>query len=132
MSRYKVSINGKTFQVVVEDMGEDQDTGGTKVPRVLKNKPASTDTKTGGGMGSPEGAEGIQVVAPLSGSIFSLSVSSGEDVTKGQVLLTLEALKMENEILSPESGTVMNIMVNTGDAVNTGDVLMIIKGTQGV
>ena len=129
MHKYKVTINDKIFEVVVEDMGGGQDAGKTVVqPSPEKEgKAAPLAAEAGKGSSPSDLNDGVQVMAPLSGSIFSLLVKPGERVNKGQALLTLEALKMENEILAPESGNVSSILVNTGDVVNTGDLLMIIK-----
>ncbi|HBL35988.1 MAG TPA: hypothetical protein DDZ55_04175 [Firmicutes bacterium] len=60
----------------------------------------------------------------MGGTIMQINVKTGDRVSKGQVLLTLEALKMENEIVAPHDGTVGQIFVKPKDAVNTGDALL--------
>ncbi len=133
MNKFEVTVNDKTFQVTVEKIEENQG-----AERAIMSSSKKEDDKVESFVKKAKENpspfdidEGVHVTAPLAGSIFSLSVKTGEKVSRGQVLLTLEALKMENEILAPESGTVLSIMVDAGDVVNTGDALMIIKGTQG-
>ena len=71
---------------------------------------------------APAGADVVK--APMPGNIVSISVSEGASVKKGQVLLVLEAMKMENEIVSPRDGVVSSILVSKGASVNSGDGLI--------
>ena len=71
--------------------------------------------------------EGIPIKAPLAGTIFKFHVTVGQSVAKGDVLIILEAMKMETEIRSSEPGIVADILVNEGDSVAVGDNLMILK-----
>lgn len=134
MNRYKVTVNGKTFEVLVEETGRcgEQTVASQVKTGSVEAAPSSMETKADLNPKAPVAAGGIQVTAPLSGSIFSLAVKPGEEVSKGQVLLTLEALKMENEIVAPESGKVESILVQIGATVNAGDLLLTIRETQGV
>ena len=66
----------------------------------------------------------MDVKSPLSGKILSINVKVGDRVKKGQVLLVIDAMKMENEILAPADGAVKNINVSVGLTVNPGDVLI--------
>jgi len=66
----------------------------------------------------------VDVKSPLSGKILSINVKVGDRVKKGQVLLVIDAMKMENEILAPADGAVKNINVSVGLTVNPGDVLI--------
>ena len=71
------------------------------------------------------GAAGaVSVKAPMPGNILDVKVSAGASVKAGDVLVILEAMKMENEILAPQDGTVASVNVNKGDTVNSGDVLV--------
>lgn len=72
------------------------------------------------------GGKGI-VIAPIPGSIIALNVKEGDSVTKGQPILKMEAMKMENEITAQNDGTVSAVYVKEGDAVNQGAKLMIIS-----
>ncbi|MBQ9857981.1 MAG: biotin/lipoyl-binding protein, partial [Oscillospiraceae bacterium] len=67
---------------------------------------------------------GEEIQAPMPGNILDVKVSNGQSVTKGQVLVILEAMKMENEIMAPHDGTITSVCVNKGDVVNPGQVLV--------
>ncbi|MBQ3479472.1 MAG: acetyl-CoA carboxylase biotin carboxyl carrier protein subunit, partial [Clostridia bacterium] len=71
---------------------------------------------------APAGAEAIK--APMPGNINAVNVSNGQSVKKGDVLVILEAMKMENEIMAPRDGVVASVNVTKGATVNTGDVLL--------
>ena len=66
----------------------------------------------------------VTVKAPMPGNILDVKVAAGASVKAGDVLVILEAMKMENEIVAPQDGTVASINVNKGDTVNSGDVLV--------
>ncbi len=70
------------------------------------------------------GAAPVAVKAPMPGNILDVKVAAGASVKAGDVLVILEAMKMENEIVAPQDGTVASINVNKGDTVNSGDVLV--------
>ena len=72
------------------------------------------------------GAGGEQVAAPMPGTILSVNVQSGSAVKKGEVLMILEAMKMENEILAPRDGTVVSVSVSKGSSVQAGESLCVI------
>ncbi len=73
----------------------------------------------------PPGAAGaVTVKAPMPGNILDVKVAAGASVKAGDVLVILEAMKMENEIVAPQDGTVASVNVNKGDTVNSGDVLV--------
>jgi biotin carboxyl carrier protein len=67
------------------------------------------------------------VSAPLPGTILEVAVREGDSVTAGQVLVIIEAMKMENEITSPQSGIIAQVLVSKGASVNTGDVMLVIR-----
>ena len=67
--------------------------------------------------------EGVKVNAPMPGKILSVKASAGQAVKKGEVILILEAMKMENEVVAPQDGTVASINVAAGDSVEAGAVL---------
>jgi oxaloacetate decarboxylase alpha chain len=72
---------------------------------------------------STDAAGSIKVESPMAGKILAVKANVGQSVKRGEVLLVLEAMKMENEIVAPEDGTVASINVAAGDAVETGQVL---------
>ena len=69
---------------------------------------------------------GFNVTSPLPGNILQIKVQNGQSVKAGDVLIIIEAMKMENEVLAPQDGTVKQILVNKGAVVATGDVLVVI------
>ena len=68
----------------------------------------------------------ISIYAPMPGTIFDIKVAVGDNIKSGDVLVILEAMKMENEIMAQNAGKVLSINVNKGASVNSGDVLVAI------
>ena len=118
MPKFRVTIEGRSYEVNVEAMD------GTESPEPTQEKPTQAKP-TGGtqGGGVPAGKE---VKAPLAGAILSVFVKKGDTVKKGQVLLTLEALKLENEITAPQDGTIA-FVVAEGSSVDIGQALAVIN-----
>jgi biotin carboxyl carrier protein len=120
MQYFKVTVNGKVYEVSVEEVVQGN-TGVTAAPSASAPAPAPAAA-------SQEVAVGEKPLpAPLGGTILQINVQPGDKVKKGQVLLTLEALKMENEIVAPEDATIGQIFVKPKDAVNTGDPLLSLR-----
>ncbi|MDI3538644.1 MAG: glutaconyl-CoA/methylmalonyl-CoA decarboxylase subunit gamma [Bacillota bacterium] len=130
MRKFRVTVNGETYEVEVEETGVPsvaapaaQVAAPAAAPQTTPaspSKPAAPAAKP-----APKPAAGAgSVKAPMPGNILSVKVKPGDQVKSGQVLLTLEAMKMENEIMAPRDGTVKNVFVNPGQSVNTGDVLV--------
>ncbi|MFW7948757.1 biotin/lipoyl-containing protein, partial [Klebsiella pneumoniae] len=105
---YTVEVEGKAFVVKVSDGGD--------VSQLTAAAPAPAAA-------APAGA-GTPVTAPLAGTIWKVLASEGQTVAAGEVLLILEAMKMETEIRAAQAGTVRGIAVKAGDAVAVGDTLM--------
>ena len=72
---------------------------------------------------APSAGEGEKVTAPMPGTILDVKVAVGDSVSKGQVIMILEAMKMENEVVAPQDGTIASINVAAGDSVEAGAVL---------
>ena len=119
MNKYKIKVNGKEYEVEVEQIGGDPVvTAATPKAAPAATAPAaSTAPKKQGTVGS------TKVTAPMPGTILGVKVAVGDSVEKGQTLLVLEAMKMENEIAAPEAGTVSSIDVETGMSVESGQLL---------
>lgn len=129
MKKFNISVNGKTYEVEVEEVG------GVSAPvaAVPKAAPAHKAAPAAPKVAAPApkpaapapaGAESI--TAPMPGKIMSIKVKQGQTVNAGDLILTLEAMKMENEIFCGDGGTVKEIRVQEGAAVNPGDVLVVI------
>ena len=114
-SVYSVNVNGQTYVVQVSEGGDIsniQPAAGTEAS-------AKTDTKAAAKNSEP-------MLAPLAGNIFKVSVSVGQKVVEGEVLIILEAMKMETEVKASRTGTIQSIKVAEGNAVSVGDELLTI------
>lgn len=119
MKNYTITVNGNVYDVTVE---EGASTGAVSAPAAPKAapkaaaapaaKPAATGT-TGS----------VKINAPMPGKIVDVKVKVGDAVKKGQTVLVLEAMKMENDIVAPEDGTVASINAAVGSAVEAGETI---------
>lgn len=115
MKNYTITVNGNVYDVTVEE-GTGSTAGAAKAaaPKAAAPKAAA-----------PAGAQGVvKVNAPMPGKILKVNVNAGAAVKKGDVLLVLEAMKMENEICAPQDGTVATVECAAGDSVESGKVLV--------
>ncbi|EKL2074426.1 biotin/lipoyl-binding protein, partial [Salmonella enterica] len=110
---YTVEVEGKAFVVKVSDGGD--------ISQLTAAEPAASSAPVQAV--APAGA-GTPVTAPLAGNIWKVIAAEGQTVAEGDVLLILEAMKMETEIRAAQAGTVRGIAVKSGDAVSVGDTLM--------
>lgn len=135
MKKYKITVEGKTYEVEVEEMGKGAvvplsaaSSKPTPAPSASETKPASatSDTKEQSkpAVASADSIPGEKLPAPMPGTILSVSVSAGQSVKKGEVLLVLEAMKMENEIVAHKDGVINGVFVQKGSSVNAGDPLV--------
>ncbi len=118
MKKYRIKVNDKVYEVEMEEItGEEA----TTIVESEKQNPVNTEPKS-----APEApvAGGTAVDAPMPGTIVSIAVKPGDKVKTNQLLLVLEAMKMENEIVSPAEGTVLTVNVTKGQTVNPGDSLV--------
>lgn len=127
--KYKLTLNGRTYEVEVEMakpmmMQEFQSYApapaapATPAVEVVPSAaPAAAPAVTGAGE---------QVDSPMPGTILKVNVTAGQAIKEGDLLVILEAMKMENEIFAPKGGTVSQVLVEKGASVNTGDVLVVI------
>jgi biotin carboxyl carrier protein len=129
--KYKVTLNGKTYEVEVEK--------GKAILldeyEALAPAPAAAAAPVAAPAAAPvvaapaapvNLAAGETVAAPMPGNILRIDVNQGDVVKSGQVLVILEAMKMENEIVAPKDGTVAQIVTSKGAVVDTGSPLVII------
>lgn len=120
MKNYRITVNGTAYDVAVEELG------GSAAPA---SAPAAAPVAAAPAAAAPAapapsaGAGSITVTAPMPGKILAVKASVGQAVKKGDVVLILEAMKMENEVVAPEDGTVASIDVAVGAAVEAGDTL---------
>ncbi len=143
--RFKVTVAGETYEVDVEEIPENgsstgtaevqkdsspQISSGSKNSATKENKTASRDNDgekdTGGGASKNETTNG-QVEAPMAGTVLELKVGEGDEVSEGELIMILEAMKMENEVYAPTGGSVKNILVSEDQSVDASDPVMTIE-----
>ena len=116
MKNYKVIVNGTAYEVAVEEISAaDVNTAAAPAPAAPAAAPAPAAPAAA--------ANGEKVTAPMPGTILDVKVTEGQTVKSGDVLVILEAMKMENEILAPCDGTVAGLSVTKGAAVESGAVI---------
>ncbi|ATW24351.1 acetyl-CoA carboxylase biotin carboxyl carrier protein subunit [Candidatus Formimonas warabiya] len=133
MKKFKVVVNGETFEVEIEEVGGSPATAPStpaanavasapkaSAPQPEAPKPAAP--KPAAPKPAPTGAAN-EVTSPLPGTVLNISAKEGQTVNSGDVVLIIEAMKMENEIVAPEGGTIISIPVKKGDSVQAGDLL---------
>lgn len=121
MKNYTITVNGNVYDVTVEEGAAG---AATSAPKAAAPKAAAP--KAAAPKAAPKAAAGqgsVKVNSPMPGKILSVKTSVGQAVKKGEVLMILEAMKMENEVVAPEDGTVASIDVAAGDSVEAGVVL---------
>ena len=122
MKNYTITVNGTPYNVTVEE-------GGTSASAPVASAPApaaapAAPAPQAAPKAAPAAAGSVKVDAPMPGNILDVKVSNGASVKAGQVLVILEAMKMENEIVAPQDGTVASINVNKGDTVKAGQTII--------
>ena len=143
--RYVVKVNGKEYDVEVEKLGGPYASlsrstayvqgvpvsvapvAPATTPAPVSAAPAPAPAPTPAPAPAPASSGGVEVISPMPGKVFKLVAKPGEQVSEGQVVMILEAMKMENEIVAPQAGTVDAILVKEGDLVETDTVLATLK-----
>ena len=130
MKMFRVVVNGSEYKVGIEELMEEN------TPQLVQERAAAPPRKT-----QPQPAPKAQppaaradatssagiIAAPMPGTVLQVAVGIGDNVTKGQTLLVLEAMKMENEIMAPADGVVSELNVTKGISVNAGDILVVLS-----
>ena len=127
--KYELTLNGRTYEVEVELaepmlMQEFQayaPAPAAPAAPVVEAAPSAAPAAAPAVTGAGE-----KVDSPMPGTILKVNVAAGQTVNEGDLLVILEAMKMENEIFAPKGGTVTQVLVEKGASVNTGDVLVVI------
>ena len=128
--KYKVTLNGRTYEVEVEHgkamlLDEYEAIAPAPVAAAPVAVAAAPAAAAPAAAPAVTGA-GEAVTAPMPGNILKVNVNVGDAVKEGQVLVVLEAMKMENEIMAPKNGTVTQVVVSKGSTVDTGAPLVVI------
>ena len=123
MKRFNITVNGKAYDVAVEEL----DANAAPVAASPAAAPAaSAPAPAPAAVPAPTAGAGEAVNAPMPGTILDVKVNNGDSVTKGQVIMILEAMKMENDIVATCDGTITSLLAKKGDQVNSGDALATI------
>lgn len=124
MRKFMINVNGKSYEVEVEEVGGVATSAPAAPVAAPAAAPAPVAAPAAPKAAAPSGSEGaIKVTSPMPGTILRTCANVGDKVTKGQPIVVLEAMKMENDIVAPEDGTVSSINVTNGQSVNSGDVI---------
>ncbi len=131
MRKYLVNVNGTSYEVMVEEINGAIPAAPVAAAPVAPaapviSAPAAPVAAPAVPAAPVSAACGETISAPMPGTILSVSVKQGDTVKKGQVLMVLEAMKMENEIVSPKDGVIASVSVCAGTSVNTGVALCVI------
>lgn len=116
MKVYKIKVNGKSYKVEVEAIDE---VAATEAPKKEEKKEEAKKVVTS--------SDAREVCAPIQGSVTNVKVKPGDKVKKGDVLLIIEAMKLENEVPSPFDGEVVDVLVSKGQSVASKEVVVTIK-----
>ena len=140
MQKFKFNINGKSYEAIVEETERNTarvELNGKSYTVQVEKEEAIVSPKIAAVKPSSAGADFVEpeqkvtgnagsIKSPLPGNVSKIKVKEGQAVKAGEVLMTLEAMKMENEIMAPKSGSVAQVVATKGASVNTGDVLVVI------
>ena len=124
MRKFNITVNGKTYEVDVEEVGGAPSAAPAPAPAAAPKaapKAAPAAPKQTGSMGAKK------VVAPMPGTVVSVKVNVGDKVEKTTLVAVLEAMKMENEIFAGVDGVVASVNVSAGDSVNSQDVIVSVN-----
>ena len=124
MKKYRVNVNGTNYEILLEALGET----GTPVAATASAPVAAAPAPVAAPAPAPVVAgNGQKVEAPMPGTILKVNVAAGQAVKAGDVLMILEAMKMENEIMCPADGKIGAVAVSQGQSVDTGALLCTIE-----
>ena len=118
MKKYRVNVNGTDYEITLEEV--------TGAEASKPSAPVAQPAPPAAPAATAAPAGGEQILSPMPGNILNVNVKVGDAVKKGQVLLILEAMKMENEIMAPKDGTITSVNVQNGSTVESGALLVTI------
>ena len=126
MKYYNITVNGVAYSVSVEETAAGAAPVAPAAAPAPKAAPAPAAAAAPAAPAAPASAGAVEVKAPMPGNILKVSCSQGQAVKAGDILVVLEAMKMENEILAPRDGTVAQVVTTKGAVVDTGAPLVVL------
>lgn len=133
MRKFNITVNGKTYEVVVDEVGGAPAASAPVASAPAVSAPAAAPAPVAAAPAAPAApapvavpTEGTTISAPMPGTILKVNVEKGASVKKGDVLVVLEAMKMENDIQAPVDGTIIAVQTSKGASVDTGAPLVTI------
>lgn len=126
MRKFNITVNGVAYEVEVEEVGAVQSAAPVAPVAPAAAPVAAPKAAPAAQKAAAPITSGLKITAPMPGNILSVKTTAGTKIKKGDVLLVLEAMKMENEIVAPQDGTVAQVAVSKGATVNSGDVLVVL------
>jgi glutaconyl-CoA/methylmalonyl-CoA decarboxylase subunit gamma len=130
MKKYVIKLNGKVYEVEMEEVTGETSAAYERINTAPQNTVTENPVVQSAPQNNvpqnnaPQNAEGEALDAPMPGNILNVAVKVGDTVKKGQLLIVLEAMKMENEIVSPKDGVITSVGVSKGQTINAGDSLV--------
>jgi len=116
MKKYRVTVNGTAYEIELEELTGTVPASSAAAPAAAPAAPVAA---------APAGGE--KITAPMPGNILAVNITEGASVKKGDVLMVLEAMKMENEIMAPCDGKIISVNTTKGSTVETGTLLCVIQ-----
>ncbi|CVK20403.1 biotin/lipoyl-containing protein [Sporomusa sphaeroides] len=130
MKKFNVTVNGNTYEVEVEEVGAAASAQPRPTAAPAAQAPAAAPAAPAPKAAAPAPAQvsagDTPIVAPMPGKVSKVMAKAGQQVKKGEVILILEAMKMQNEIGAPSDGTVKSVNVAAGQNVKPGEVMAVL------
>ncbi len=127
MKRYNITVNGKTYDVAVEEAGQTSSAPIVAPTPAPVAAPVAAPAPAVAPAPAPQVTGGTEINAPMPGNVLDVKVKVGDKVENGTPVIVLEAMKMENDVVSPVAGTVASISVKKGDTVDSGTLIAVIQ-----
>ena len=124
MKIYKIKVNGKSYRVELESIDTVASSAPSAEPRKAEDAPAATPVKAAS---SAPVEGGKDVVSPIQGTVVKVLVNKGDRVKANQVLVVVEAMKLENDVVSPYDGEVAEVLVTKGQNVTAKERIIVIR-----
>ena len=129
MTKYRIKLNGKVYEMEVELIGDNGSTQPVKNQTTAVASAPVRETAAPKSIAAPSPAvnRAGAVASPLQGTVIKVNAANGDAVKAGQTVVVLEAMKMQNDIAAPKDGVLSDLAVAVGDNVRSGQVLFVVK-----